>query len=171
MTGHLLLIRHARAAGQAPDAPLTPEGAAAARLADALADGGITRIVSSPWVRAVDTAQPLARRLGLEIQTDARLTKRVLSGRDLPYWRPALRASFRLPELRLPGGESGTQARRRVLAALEEARDPAGVTAAFTHGNLLALAVGLGHAGWAGLRNPDVWRLEPGGGAVRVDLG
>ncbi|EYB67634.1 hypothetical protein DEIPH_ctg033orf0045 [Deinococcus phoenicis] len=172
MSGDLLLIRHARASGQAPDAPLTPEGAAqAGRLAADLAALGISRIVSSPWTRAVDTARPLADRLGLEVETDARLTERVLSGRDLPYWRTALKASFRLPWLRLPGGESALTARRRVLAALADARDPDGVTAVVTHGNLLALALGLDHAGWAGLRNPDVWRLAAEGRAQRLEAG
>lgn len=169
MTGDLLLIRHAKATGQAPDAPLTPEGAeAAARLADTLAEAGITRIVSSPWRRAVDTARPLAARLGLEVGTEGRLTERVLSGADLPDWMTHLEASFADPDLALPGGESGRVARARILAALAEARDPGGVTAVFTHGNLLALALGLDHAGWAGLRNPDVWRLDGEGRAVRV---
>ncbi|MPY65790.1 histidine phosphatase family protein [Deinococcus sp. SDU3-2] len=171
MTGDLLLVRHAKASGQVPDAPLTPDGeTAAARLAEALADAGITRIVSSPWRRAVDTARPLSERLGLEVETDTRLTERVLSGADLPDWMIHLEASFADPDLALPGGESGTQARTRILAALEEARDPGGVTAVFTHGNLLALALGLDHAGWAGLRNPDVWRLTGNGEADRVNL-
>ena len=30
-----------------------------------------------------------------------------------------------------------------------------------THGNLLALALGLDYAGWATLRNPDVWVYGP----------
>lgn len=156
--GTLLLIRHAKAAGQAPNAPLTPEGVAQAEaLAESLSESGITRIVSSPWQRAVNTAEPLARRLGLPVQTDERLTERVLSRRDIPYWQTALKFSFRLPALTLPGGESGHTARTRILAVLEDARDPAGTTAVVSHGNLLALALGLNYDGWAGLRNPDVW--------------
>ncbi|MBB5232994.1 histidine phosphatase family protein [Deinococcus budaensis] len=169
--GDLLLVRHAKATGQAPDAPLTPEGTEAAqRLAEALADSGLTRIVSSPWRRAVDTGRPLARQLGLEVETDERLTERVLSGDDLPDWQTHLRASFADAGLRLPGGESGAAARERVLAALRDARDPGGVSVVVTHGNLLALALGLDFGGWAGLRNPDVWRLDPDGRAARLDL-
>ncbi|UQN06392.1 histidine phosphatase family protein [Deinococcus sp. QL22] len=157
MSGELL-IRHAKAAGQAPGAPLTPEGVEqAAQLAESLSGSGITRIVSSPWQRAVDTAGPLAGRLGLPVKTDERLTERVLSGRDMVYWQTALKLSFRIPALALPGGESGHTARTRILAALNDARDPAGVTAIVTHGNLMALALGLDFDGWAGLRNPDVW--------------
>ena len=171
MSGELLLVRHAKAAGQAPDAPLTPEGEwGAARLADALAERGITRIVSSPWTRAVETARPLAKRLSLEVETDPRLTERVLSGVSVPDWQTRLRASFADAELVLPGGESGQVARTRILAALEEARDPDGLTVVVTHGNLMALALGLDFEGWATLRNPDVWSLDTDGRAKRVDL-
>lgn len=169
MRGDLLLIRHARAAGQAPDAPLTAEGVTqAARLAEALAHAGVTRIVSSPWTRAVETARPLAARIGLKVETDARLTERVLSGTDLPDWTAHLEASFADAGLTLPGGESEATAQARALAALADARDLGGVTVVVTHGNLLALALGLDHAGWAGLRNPDVWRLDVQGRAERV---
>lgn len=166
----LLWIRHAKAAGQAPDAPLTAEGEAQAlHLADRLADHGVTRIVSSPWVRAVATARPLAQRLRLEVETDARLTERVLSSTDLYDWQTPLAQSFADPEYVLSGGESGRTARARVLAALTDARDPNGLTAIVTHGNLLALALGLDYAGWAALRNPDVWRLDESGLAQRVE--
>ncbi|WP_019007926.1 histidine phosphatase family protein [Deinococcus aquatilis] len=163
MSGRLLLIRHARAAGQAPDAPLTPEGVAQAEaLAESLSESGITRIVSSPWQRAVATAEPLARRLGLPVQTDERLTERVLSSADRADWMECLRESFGDDHLTLPGGESGHAARARILAVLEDARDPAGTTAVVSHGNLLALALGLDYDGWAGLRNPDVWVWDAG---------
>ncbi|MFK7603075.1 histidine phosphatase family protein [Deinococcus sp. SM5_A1] len=171
MSGGFLLIRHAKASGQAPDAPLTAEEQAQAhRLASQLAQHGIIRMVSSPWLRAVDTARPLATALGLSIKTDERLTERVLSGRDLPHWQTALKASFALPALKLPGGESGTAARTRALAALKDAEDPQGLTAIFTHGNLLALLLGLDYGGWADLRNPDVWRWDAEGLAERVRL-
>ncbi|MFB9994887.1 histidine phosphatase family protein [Deinococcus oregonensis] len=158
MKDTLLLIRHARAAGQAPDAPLTPEGVAqAGALAETLSGCGITRIISSPWRRAVDTAGSLAERLSLPIQTDERLTERVLSSADRADWMGRLRESFDDEHLALPGGESGHTARARILAVLEGARDPAGITAVVSHGNLLALALGLDYDGWANLRNPDVW--------------
>ena len=32
----------------------------------------------------------------------------------------------------------------------------------------LALALGLDYEGWAGLRNPDIWRLDVAGRTVRV---
>lgn len=171
MSGGFLLIRHAKASEQAPDAPLTAEGQEQAqRLASQLAQHAITRMVSSPWLRAVDTARPLAEALGLEVETDERLTERVLSGRDLPHWQTALKASFLDPELVLDSGESGTAARTRALVALKHAEDPHGLTAIFTHGNLLALLLGLDYGGWAELRNPDIWCWNAEGLAERVRL-
>ncbi|KQR40934.1 histidine phosphatase family protein [Deinococcus sp. Leaf326] len=162
--GTLLLVRHAQATGQAPDAALTPAGETAAQgLADRLAGSGLTGIVSSPWTRAVSTARPAAHKLGLDLRTDPRLTERVLSRRDLPYWRAVLRLSFLWPGLRWPGGESGRTARARILDALADARDPSGAVAVVSHGNLLALALGLDYGGWAALRSPDVWVLPPDG--------
>lgn len=56
------------------DTPLSPLGEAQARaLANALADTGIGRIISSPLSRCVDTATPLARDLGIPVETDALL--------------------------------------------------------------------------------------------------
>ena len=71
----LFLVRHAEAgdpkAWTQPDhiRPLTPQGR---RQAEALVDlfGGspITRVLSSPYVRCVQTVEPLSRALGLEVE-------------------------------------------------------------------------------------------------------
>lgn len=51
-----------------PDAPLTPLGVEQAEAAaEALAGEGIRRILASPYTRALQTAAPVARRLGLPV--------------------------------------------------------------------------------------------------------
>ena len=164
----LYLIRHAAAAGQAPDAPLTAEGEQqAARLAAWLEGSGITRLVSSPFVRARQTAAPLAVRLGLLVETDNRLMERVLCAEPLADWRAALRATFDDPDLRFPGGESSGEALARGLAAVRNALDGrAGAVAVVTHGNLLALVLRhldarFGFADWEQLRNPEIICAPP----------
>lgn len=69
------LLRHAVAeerapSGRDPDRELTPEGLQRARaVARGLAalGPGIVRIVSSPYRRALQTAEPAARALGIEV--------------------------------------------------------------------------------------------------------
>lgn len=72
----LLLVRHAvalrRRDWSKPDhlRPLTPRGYAQADvLVDVLEPYGVTRILSSPYVRCVETVEPLAAKLGLPVET------------------------------------------------------------------------------------------------------
>jgi phosphohistidine phosphatase len=74
----LYLVRHARAAGGEPDdlRPLTAEGRADARaLGERLARDGVraTAVISSPLLRARETAAELGRALGCEPEADERL--------------------------------------------------------------------------------------------------
>jgi 2,3-bisphosphoglycerate-dependent phosphoglycerate mutase len=169
---HLLLVRHCQSTGQASDAPLTTLGRQQAeRLADVLQPRGVARIVSSPYTRAVQSAQPLARRLGLAIETDERLIERILSSERLDDWRERLRAAWADFDLILPGGESSRAATSRGMAALTDilaaGRHP---TVVVSHGNLLALLLHAfdgrpGYATWEALSNPDVFEVahEPPG--------
>ncbi len=74
----LVIVRHAQAADGEPDElrPLTPEGREAAReLGQRLTAEGIRpdAVLSSPLLRARQTAQELARPAGLEPEPDERL--------------------------------------------------------------------------------------------------
>jgi 2,3-bisphosphoglycerate-dependent phosphoglycerate mutase len=162
----LYLIRHCKAEGQEPDAPLTEEGVRQSlRLAEALEAQGIERIVSSPYLRAVRSVEPLAKRLGLDVGVDDRLRERVLSGSDLPDWMERLRHSFEDMDLALEGGESSRAASERALTLVSELASREGRTvAAATHGNLLALILKafddrIGFEAWKALSNPDVFKL------------
>lgn len=77
---HLLLIRHAlplpSALGEGADPSLSQPGLRMAeRLPSALSRHKVTRIVSSPQLRARQTAQPLADALDLTIEIDERLAE------------------------------------------------------------------------------------------------
>jgi len=74
----LVIVRHAEAASGEPDElrPLTPEGREAARaLGLRLANEGLEpdAVLTSPLLRARETAQELARPGGLEPEPDERL--------------------------------------------------------------------------------------------------
>lgn len=161
------LIRHCSAEGQDPEAALTRAGKEQSlQLSAFLERQGLTRVISSPFRRAVDSARPLAETLGLEIEIDARLAERQLGLVESGDWIEALRESFDDHNLCLPDGESSFSAQARGVAALhdvfQEARLPAAI---FSHGNLLALIANsldnsLGFEFWRQLSNPDVFEVR-----------
>jgi phosphohistidine phosphatase len=72
----LFLIRHAEAAPGEPDElrRLTPDGRdAALRLGEELAGERVDTILSSPLLRARETAEAIARSCRLEVEVDERL--------------------------------------------------------------------------------------------------
>lgn len=78
----LYLVRHAKAGsrdkweGDDRERPLTRNGRAQADGLVALFAGSpVTRLVSSPYVRCVQTLEPLARARGLAVELDARLAE------------------------------------------------------------------------------------------------
>ena len=79
-TTTVFLVRHAKAAvretwdGADRDRPLVERGQAQAeRLARALATERPALVAASPWLRCIETAEPLARAVGLEVRADERL--------------------------------------------------------------------------------------------------
>jgi phosphohistidine phosphatase SixA len=72
----LFVVRHAEAAPGEPDElrPLTDAGRAAARaLGDRLAEYDVEAVLSSPLLRARETAEAIARAAGLVAEPDERL--------------------------------------------------------------------------------------------------
>jgi len=79
-TTTVFLVRHAKAAdregwtGADRDRPLVDRGRAQAdRLARALEPERPALVAASPWLRCVETAEPLAEAIGLEVRPDDRL--------------------------------------------------------------------------------------------------
>ena len=169
----LILVRHGRPdeedAVSPHDPPLNAEGRRQARsVADWLAAEGVTRIVASPLRRARQTAEPLAERLGMPIDT-------------IDGWAEADRATMRYRStetLRAEGGEAWDrfladpigylgaepeEFRAGVIAALEATapRADRGVrVVVFTHG--LPINITLSHALGLG----RITHFHPGYGSI-----
>jgi 2,3-bisphosphoglycerate-dependent phosphoglycerate mutase len=165
----LYLVRHCQATGQEPDAPLTETGQQQAMaLADWLGEAQITRIISSPYLRAYQSVIPLTKRLGLTIEVDDRLIERVLCSTPLNDWREKLAETFVDLDLSFAGGESSRVAMSRGMAVVDEVMQRAESSVAIvTHGNLMALILKMfdeqiGYKEWANLRNPDVYQVQVG---------
>jgi broad specificity phosphatase PhoE len=80
--GRLYLVRHADAGDRhdfdGPDQrrPLSERGRRqAAGLRDQLVSAGITRLLASPYLRCVQTLEPLGATLGIDVEPDDRLAE------------------------------------------------------------------------------------------------
>lgn len=166
----LVLIRHCQADGNHMDSPLTNNGVnQARRLAEFFIDQDlkIDRIISSPYMRAVETIMPYSRDKQIEIETDVRLRERILSAEPVDDWLDAIETSFDDMDYSLPGGESSNDALARVLELIEEIKqsDKSDTVALVTHANLLMLILAhfegdYGFKQWRLLKKPDVFMIE-----------
>ncbi len=146
------LIRHgtndhlakALLAGRLPNVHLNDEGRAEAeRLSTTLATACIHRIFSSPLERAVQTAEPTAKRLNLQIEIAPEILEINFGDwtgkpiRDLerdPAWK-----NFNLYRsgTRIPNGETMLEAQTRMVTFLEKLQreNPKQTVALFSHGD------------------------------------
>ena len=88
----------ARPAGFDPRGPRTLEGTAE-EAAEALADEGLQRIIASPYTRALQTAAPLAKRLGIPVHVMPTVRERYAFSCDIGSPRTQLALAW--PELDL----------------------------------------------------------------------
>jgi probable phosphoglycerate mutase len=154
----ILLIRHGennfvgkRLAGRLTGVHLNENGKKQAEaVAHALCEAPLKAIYSSPLERAVQTAEPLAAMLNLQIQIHPGFleidfgewqgkTLKQLSRTKL--WKTV---QNKPSEFCFPGGETFTAAQERVVAALEEIKTISGkkdMVACFSHSDTIKLAV------------------------------
>ena len=137
-------------AGRLADVHLNAQGRdEAERVAEFLARKGIQRVISSPLERTRETAEPLARRLGLEVE----ISEAVLEV-DFGDWNG--RSLAELKEIRewgyfntfrsgtrIPNGETIVEIQARMVVALERFRKetPEGNIAIFSHGDPIRAAL------------------------------
>ena len=134
----VFLIRHGETATSGrsyagrSDVPLTERGREQAiAIAESLAQEGVTEILTSPLTRAMDTAAPLARRLGLVPRVTPALLE-IDFGEYEGADKAALGLSLRKRHARepIPGGESLADVWRRAGEVIEYLPDRPGVACA-----------------------------------------
>ncbi|MCM3630824.1 histidine phosphatase family protein [Paenibacillus glycanilyticus] len=163
---HLYIVRHCKAAGQEPDAPLTETGIQQAEeLAEWFSNKEVDFILSSPFDRAYRTIFPLASRLGIEITLDNRLSERILSSENHADWREKLSKTYEDLDLCYEGGESSNAAMSRAVSVVVEALNSGKKNIVIvSHGNLISLLLkhfdrSIGFKEWEAMSNPDVFQL------------
>ncbi|MDT5348924.1 MAG: hypothetical protein QOH91_2211 [Mycobacterium sp.] len=145
----LLLVRHALPLrsehGEGSDPDLSEDGfAQVTRLPEALARFPISRVVSSPQRRAIQTAEPVAAARELPVEIDYRFAE---YDRDLPLYIPVEQIRQERPEEwarmaqgHLPSAVDEHAFRARVRAAVDDVVAKAGpedTVAAFSHGGVI----------------------------------
>ena len=169
----ILLVRHAEPVAPGTSGfdeytrPLTAKGIRdAERFRDSLAATHIDALYSSPYLRARQTIDPIAKARGLTIETIEDLRERRLSPVDLPDWGAQLRRSWDDFDYAPAGGESSRQAQARIVRVLDEIREhrSSGTVMLASHGNLIALAMsafmaGVDHAFWESIPTLAVFTL------------
>jgi 2,3-bisphosphoglycerate-dependent phosphoglycerate mutase len=95
----------------------------ARRVTDILAAEEIQHILSSSYVRAIQTVEGLAGNLGIEVETDPRFREGDLASRSHHFENPleALKYVYDNPGFKYPGGESNLEIQERGICALREA--------------------------------------------------
>jgi broad specificity phosphatase PhoE len=151
------LIRHAShdylgkaLAGRLPEIHLNGTGRREAeRIADRMEAEGVRAILASPLERATETAQPLARRLGMEIQIAPELSevdfglwtnKTFTEMEPVPEWR-----QFNLfrSGTRIPRGELMVEVQARIVTKMQSLREgyPDDAVAVVSHGDAIKAAL------------------------------
>lgn len=155
----ILLIRHGennyvrqgRLPGRKPGLHLNEKGRQQAQaLAEKLKEAPIKAVYSSPLERALETAQPIAEALGLEvvpreglIETDVGewQDKKLKGLARLKIWRQLMVAPSRF---RFPGGEGFVEAQERIRREIDTLcamHDPKDLIVCVSHADPIKLAI------------------------------
>jgi probable phosphoglycerate mutase len=188
LSTHVLLIRHGQSEGNAERrfgghtaTPLSPRGRRQAHAtAHALKDDELTAIYSSDLARTVETAEPLAKLTGLQINSTNAFRERsvgVMEGltfEDAAQQHPEQYAALLRRDFEhvLTGGESYRQLLDRAWQKLDEiiAQNQGGKIAVFSHtGTICILALHLMGALDAPELKP-VWIMSANCGVTRFEL-
>lgn len=163
----IYIIRHCKAEGQDENANLTSEGYNQSyMLRDFFVDQKIDKIISSHFVRAVQTIEPLGEYKGIDILKDSRLSERILSTENYSDWLDKLKMTFQERDLTFVGGESSNEALLRINNVFEEViNSPEENVILVTHGAIMSLLLNsiddnFGFEQWQSLTNPDIYLIE-----------
>ncbi len=178
----LLLIRHGendylaknRLPGHTSGIHLNKRGIEQAALLDqSLSKLPIKAVYCSPLERAVETAQPLAKSLGMEIQIRPDLTDGDVGEWTGRYWKVLRRTKLwkiiqqKPSQFQFPGGESFVQIQVRVVTTLKAIIDvhkKEELIAVFFHADPIKLAV----ANYLGLPMDNFQRLTINAGSITI---
>ncbi|WP_409295489.1 histidine phosphatase family protein [Peribacillus sp. SCS-26] len=176
MTTEIYFVRHAHSI-YTPDElnrPLSEKGRRdAARACALLSQRNITRVISSPYQRAIQTVQGVADEYELDIELREDLRERLLSTVPVDDFAASIEKVWSSPSIALEGGESNMEAQARGARAVKDILEtyPGQNIVLGTHGNIMVLIMNyfdtqFDFAFWKKLDMPDIYKVSFSGGQL-----
>lgn len=144
--GKIFLVRHAASVLPGPGfedestRPLSLTGKEDAdRLVPELLTLQPTRILSSPYLRAIQTVEPAAAGLGLEVEIEPDFFEHRMSDRPIDNWREVLQQQWADFEFVPQGGDSFSITESRIRRVKDRLEALDGVTILAGHGTVISL--------------------------------
>jgi len=169
MRTEIFFVRHAHSTYTPEELtrPLSEKGIRdARRVTKILESENLDHVVSSPYLRAIQTVEEAADYLNQDVILIDGFKERLLSSAPLNDFQGAIRKVWEEPSFHWEGGESNVDAQKRGVAAmLDLLNEFEGKRVAVgTHGNIMVLIMNYfdskyGLAFWESLDMPDVYRL------------
>jgi 2,3-bisphosphoglycerate-dependent phosphoglycerate mutase len=168
------LIRHAESFYTKEDndfdRPLTHKGSQdTEKIKDVFADRVVDHIISSPYIRAIDTVEKLAKDKNLPIELVSNFRERNVGKIDVPAgdFKDFAKKQWGDFEFSREGGESLGEVQSRAIKALNKVlkKHPEKNIAIATHGTLLGTVLNYydddyDYQCWQGLKMPDIFVLK-----------
>ena len=169
MLTNLYFVRHAHSV-YTPDElarPLSKQGLAAAeKVTRILQVENIDCVISSPYKRAIQTVEGIARLVETDIIIDPDFRERTLSLGEVEDFESAITKVWKEPSFCWPGGESNIVAQKRgVAATLKVLKKYAGQNIVIgAHGNIMVLIMNYFDETydfdfWGKLEMPAIYKL------------
>ncbi|MBK3494692.1 histidine phosphatase family protein [Viridibacillus sp. YIM B01967] len=170
MTTNVYLVRHAHSV-YTPDEltrPLSEKGLRDAEsILTTLKSEKIDDFISSPYRRAIQTIEPLAKYYQTEIKLNKAFQERTLAQGKVKDFNAAITKVWQEPDFAFDGGESNLNAQARgikgfmsILQTYEDRNIVIG-----THGNIMVLIMNYfnaeyGFEFWRKLQMPDIYKMS-----------
>ncbi|MEH7454360.1 histidine phosphatase family protein [Gottfriedia acidiceleris] len=166
---NLYLVRHAHST-YTPDElgrPLSKRGFTDAnKVTKLLLNEKIDYVISSPYKRAIQTVEEIAKSLNLEIKIEENFKERLLSHEPVEDFEKVIRGVWMDFNRSLNGGESNYTAQKRGIEVINKLlKNYSGKNIVIgSHGNLMVLIMNYFDQKydfnfWNGLTMPDIYKL------------
>ncbi|MFF2875980.1 histidine phosphatase family protein [Gottfriedia sp. NPDC057991] len=173
---NLYLVRHAHSNYTSDELgrPLSKKGLTDAKIVtELLLNEEIDYVVSSPYKRAIQTIEEVAKSLNLEIMIEENFKERLLSLEPVEDFENVISEVWKDFNQSWNGGESNNTAQKRGIEAINNLlKNYSGKNIAIgTHGNMMVLIMNFFDKKydfnfWNGLAMPDIYKLTFEGEAL-----